>query len=215
MDDKRRNFRRLEREESEVHRDSVEFFMDELEGPDTQMSKVWFICNSGTPELNNINAVVRIEQGEDVINSALNSERGLISKNNRSLDRISLNRRKSKLPKINLNKVIKESVDQDDDLERDSVISSQKFKHLDDNPSTPDKRPTRAENSLITKKEHEFANKQKSDEHNSGTKEVDARASSNSPKTKITISKAPTVNLEEKLKLEHGEYFLKLSQVLV
>ena len=40
MDDKRRNFRRLEREESEVHRDSVEFFMDELEGPDTQMSKV-------------------------------------------------------------------------------------------------------------------------------------------------------------------------------
>lgn len=111
--------------------------------------------------------------------------------------------------------MIKESVGQDDDLERDSVISSQKFKHLDDNPSTPDKRPTRAENSLITKKEHEFANKQKSDDYNSGTKEVDARASSNSPKTKITISKAPTVNLEEKLKLEHGEYFLKLSQVLV
>ena len=42
--------KRFEREDSDIHRESIEIFMENMDDPDLGGTKVCFICNSFLPE---------------------------------------------------------------------------------------------------------------------------------------------------------------------
>ena len=78
MDDRRR--KRLEEEDSDIHRESIEIFMENMDEPDFGGNKVWFICNSILPEFKNIHAVVGIQNQQKHIDVEMGATNDVLSK---------------------------------------------------------------------------------------------------------------------------------------
>lgn len=132
------------------------------------------------------NAVIRIEDKVDVIQSALNTQRNMLNPD-QSLERINLKTKNEILPQIKLNADSSHN-QKDDDLSRASEEMSEGDHLPDDHQSTPGKRQTGLGNSGSTKKGTNFA----------GLKANEP----SSPATKVVISKNPTISSGVKLNVD-------------
>jgi len=163
-----------DKDDSDAHRESVELFMDNLDDPDLGLNKVCFIWNSVDPQLNNINAVIRIEEDNNVIDDVLNTDRQLLVKR-------PFNGQNREDYKIQLHQVQKSSEDNSDELSRASPESKlEKLKNME-----PEKRGAHLNSKGSDKVEE--------DQSKCPPKEV------NTSNTKVILSKTPTVNTALKL----------------